>query len=211
MDRVADAFLYPFRPGAGRAWLVGIPLVVLLPIGLIPLLGYAVAVVRSSAADPAAGPPPWRPLGQILCDGLLVATFLGILTLPFALVVPPLAGAAGHAVSGFGLDPFLVGPIAVVIAAAVSALPCGILLLVLMPAATARFAGSNRVCDLFDIPGALRLVWRRFGPWNLVVVAIVTSWAIGLAGIGLALVGVVPGIVYAVLVSAHATGTLADA
>lgn len=211
MDRVADAFLYPFRPGARRAWLVGIPLVALLPVGFIPLLGYAVAVIRSSAADPAAGPPPWRPVRRILCDGLLVAAILGILTLPFALLVPPLAGAAGRSVSGFGFDPFLIGPIAAVIAAAVSALPCGILLLVIMPAATARFAASSRAGDLFDVPGALRLVRRRFAPWNLVVVAIVTSWAIGLAGMGLALVGVVPGIVYAVLVSAHATGTLVDA
>src|SRR3977135_1496289 len=61
MDRVADSFAYPFRRGAGRAWLIGIPLVVLLPLGVVPLLGYAVAVVRSAATDPKAGLPPWRP------------------------------------------------------------------------------------------------------------------------------------------------------
>jgi len=54
-------------------------------------------------------------------------------------------------------------------------------------------------------------VRRLFPAWNLVVVAIVTAWAVGLCGLGLALVGVVPGILYAMLVSAHATATLADA
>jgi len=43
------------------------------------------------------------------------------------------------------------------------------------------------------------------------VVAIVTAWAIGLSGVGLALVGLVPGVLYAMLVSAHATASLADA
>jgi len=70
MDRVAASFGFPFRRGAGRAWLIGIPLLILLPLGLVPLLGYAVAVVRSAAADPEAGPPPWRPLPRLLAEGL---------------------------------------------------------------------------------------------------------------------------------------------
>ena len=72
MDRIAAAFLYPFRKGRGRAWLVGLPLLVLLPLGVIPLLGYTVAVVRASSADPAAGPPGWSPLPRLLRE--LLAT-----------------------------------------------------------------------------------------------------------------------------------------
>jgi uncharacterized membrane protein (DUF441 family) len=55
------------------------------------------------------------------------------------------------------------------------------------------------------------MVKRGFPTWNLVVVAIVTAWAIGLAGVGLALVGVIPGVFYALLVSSHATAALTDA
>jgi hypothetical protein len=80
-----------------------------------------------------------------------------------------------------------------------------------MPPATARFAQSGVAADLVDLPAAVRTVRRLFPAWNLVVVAIVTAWAVGLCGLGLALVGVVPGILYAMLVSAHATATLADA
>ena len=211
MDRVADSFFYPFRPGARRSWLIGILLLVLLPIGFIPLLGYAVAVVRRSALDPAAGPPAWRPLRTLLLDGILLAFLLAALALPFALLLPPLVGAARPPLATTHVDPLLVGPLAAVIATGVAALPCGILLLVLMPAATARYALSGAPADLFNAPAALRLVRSRFGAWNLVVVAIVTSWAIGLAAAGLLLVGALPGVFYALLVSSHATGSLADA
>jgi hypothetical protein len=209
MDRVAGSFGFPFRRGAGRAWLISIPLLVLLPIGLVPLLGYAVAVVRSAAADPEAGPPPWRPLPRLLAEGLLVALVIAVLTAPFALLAAVLTVPAGRLLVGVA-DPFLRSGLAVVIAAAVAALPWGILLLVLMPPATARFARSGLYADLLDAPAAIRVVRRRFPAWNLTVVAIVTAWAVGLSGVGVALVGVVPGVVYAMLVSAHATASLAD-
>lgn len=210
MDQVAGSFGFPFRRGAGRAWLIGIPLLVLLPLGLVPLLGYAVAVVRSAAVDPEAGPPPWRPLPRLLAEGLLVALTIAVLTAPFALLASALTVPAGRLLAGI-VDPFLRAGLAAVIAGAVAALPWGILLLVLMPPATARFARSGFPGDLVNLPAALRTVRQRFAAWNLVVVAIVTAWAIGLSGVGLALVGVVPGVLYAILVSAHATASLADA
>jgi hypothetical protein len=210
MDRVAGSFGFPFRRGAGKAWLIGIPLLVLLPLGLVPLLGYAVAVVRSAAADPEAGPPPWRPFPRLLAEGLFVAVVIAVLTAPFAILAAALTVPAGRLLASIG-DAFLRGGLALVIAGAVAALPWGILLLMLMPPATARFARSGLYTDLVDVPAAIRTVRQRFPAWNLAVVAIVTAWAIGLSGVGLALVGVVPGILYAMLVSAHATASLADA
>jgi hypothetical protein len=210
VDRAASAFSFPFRRGALRAWLIGIALLILLPLGFVPLLGYAVAVTRSAAADPDAGPPAWGPLPRLLADGLLIALLVAVLTAPFALLAaalaPPLTGLFGAVA-----DPFLRAGLGLVIAGAVAALPWGILLLVLMPAATARFATSGSLHDLLDLPAAALTVRRRFPTWNLVVVAIVTAWAIGLSGLGLALIGVIPGALYAMLVSAHATATLADA
>jgi hypothetical protein len=211
MDRVAAAFGYPFRAGGGRAWLVGLPLLVFLPLGVIPLLGYSVAVVRASIADPAAGPPGWSPLTRLLREGLLLALVLAVLSVPFGLLAWVLTSPVRGALAGLLQDAFLRATVPLVAAAALAALPWGILLLVLMPPATARFAASGRALDLFDLPAAVRLLGHRFPAWNLVVVAIVTAWAIGLAGLGLALVGVIPGVFYALLVSSHATASLADA
>jgi hypothetical protein len=211
MDRVAGSFGFPFRSGAARAWLVGIPLLVLFPLGLVALLGYAVAVTRSAIADPEAGPPSWRPLSGLIRDGLLLAGVLIVLTSPFAALAALLAPRLTGLLVGLVHDPSLRGATAWVIGAAIAGLPWGILLLVLMPPATARFAITGSPRDLLDIPGALATVCRRFPAWNLAVVAIVTAWAIGLCGLGLVLVGVVPGVLYAILVSAHATASLADA
>ena len=186
-------------------------LLVLLPLGLVPLLGYAVAVVRSAAADPEAGPPPWRPLTRLLREGLLLATVLAVLTAPFALLAFWFADVAGPVLALPGADPLVAAGLVWVVAVAAAALPWGILLLVLMPAATARFARTGSPRDLLDLPASLRVVRRRFGDWNLVVVAIVTAWAIGFCGLGLGLVGVFPGLLFALLVSSHAAATLADA
>jgi hypothetical protein len=211
MDRVAGSFGFPFRPGAGRAWLVGIALLVLLPLGVVPLLGYAVAVAREAAADPDAGPPAWQPVTRLLREGFLLAVVLGVLTAPFVLLAWVLAAPLAKPVTLVVSDPSLRAAVAEVIGGALAGLPWGILLLVLMPSATARFARSGSARDLVDVRAALATVRRRFPTWNLAVVAIVTAWAVGLCGLGLALVGVVPGVLYAILVSAHASATLADA
>jgi hypothetical protein len=211
MDRVAAAFGYPFRKGRGRGWLVGVLLLIVLPLGVVPLLGYSIAVVRASIADPAAGPPGWTPLRRLLREGFLLALVLALLTAPFGLLAWVLADPVRGALAGILQDGFLRTTVPAVVAAALAALPWGILLLVLMPPATARFAASGRAWDLIDFAAAFRLLRQRFPAWNLVVVAIVTAWAVGLAGLGLALVGVIPGIFYALLVSSHATASLADA
>jgi len=208
LNHVAGAFGYPFRKGAAGAWAVGLPLVLLLPVTFLLVLGYWVAAVRASATDPEAGPPPWRQLGQILRDGFWISLVLALLTLPFALALPALVTAYTGLTARLESDAFLYRSYALVLAVATLALPWGILLLVLLPAATIRYARSNAARDLFDFPAAIGLVRRRFAVWNLVGVAVVTAWAVGLAGLGLLCVGIVPGVFFAMLVSAHATAAL---
>jgi len=182
-------------------------LVVLLPVTFIALLGYSVAATRAAATAPGEGPPPWRPLGPLLADGLCCALAVALLTLPFALVAVVLSAALSSPDLWHSADPLLhvEGWTAAIL---IAALPWGIVLLLLMPHATARFAASRRVGDLFDFPASVRSVRRDFARWNIAVAAMVTAWALGLAGVGLLCVGLVPGIFYAILVSAHATATL---
>jgi len=182
-------------------------LVVLLPATFIALLGYSVAATRAAATAPGDGPPPWPRLGRLLADGLTCALAIAVLTLPFALVVVVLSAALSSPTLWHSTDPLLhvEGWTAAIL---IAALPWGIVLLLLMPHATARFAATGRACDLFDFPASLRSVRRDFAPWNIAIAAMVTAWALGLACIGLLCVGLVPGIFYAILVSAHATATL---
>ena len=119
--------------------------------------------------------------------------------MPFALLWSPLSLLLSK-----GLDPFT----ARVVAVLVLALPWGLLALIHLPHATAAFAATGNPRDMLDLAGAVRRVRRDFPTWNMVAAAIVTAWAVGLACAGLLCVGVVPGVFYAILVSAHAAGAL---
>ena len=181
-------------------------LVLLLPLGFIPLLGYSIACSRAAAAG-APEPPPWDHPGRLIADGVAVAVAIAAVGFPFALVAFPLAAVLS--------DPGLWRSSAPLLhveawsaAILIVALPLGIALLLVMPHAVARYAASGRQIDLFDFAASLRSVRSDFSAWNLAVAAIVTAWAVGAACSALLCVGLAPGIFYAILVSAHATASL---
>jgi hypothetical protein len=208
VNLVAASFAWPFRGEWRARWLIGLATVVLLPLAFIPLFGYAVAATRSASMDPARGLPPWALSLRLLTDGFWVALVIALIAAPFAIAFGPLSTLIDGAHVWRVNDPVLSRVYAEVAATFVLALPWGIFMLVLMPHATKRFASSGRPVDLFDFPTSIRSVTRDFATWNLAAAAIVTAWAVGVACIGLFCIGVVPGIFYAVLVSAHASAAL---
>ena len=211
MNLVAASFAWPFRGDWRPRWLVGVLMVVLLPIAFIPLLGYAIAATRSASKDPDRGLPPWSLSRRLLADGFWTAVAIALIAAPFALALGPLSSLADRAHLWQVSDPSLSKVYAELAALFILALPWGLVMLLLMPHATNRFALSGRPADLFDFPTALRSVSRDFATWNLAAAAIVTAWALGVASVGLLCVGIVPGIFYAILVSAHATAALSSA
>lgn len=178
----------------------GVLVTLLLPVLFMPLLGYAIAATRAAATDPSAGPPPWRITPRLLADGAWTSLAVLLTILPFAVV----EGALAAAMTGILRDALYAHLAAILLLA----LPWGLLVLLHMPHATSSFAASQRPADLFDIGKSWRGVRRDFAIWNLVAAATVTGWAIGLACAGLLCVGLVPGIFYAILVSAHAAAAL---
>jgi hypothetical protein len=208
VNLVAASFAWPFRGDWRPKWLVGIAMVLLMPIAFVPLLGYAVAATRAASVDPADGLPPWALSIRLLTDGLWLALAVILITVPFALATGPVATLVNQAQLWHIDDPVQSRLYANLAAGFALALPWGIVMLLLMPHATGRFATSGRAGDLFDFPRALRDVARDFATWNLAAAAMVTAWALGLACAGLLCVGVVPGVFYAILVSAHASAAL---
>ena len=206
MKVVAESFTWPFTGSWGSRFAVGSLLVLLLPVTFIPLLGYAIAATR--ATEPAGGPPPWRLSMRLIADGFWTAIVLILLSAPFLLALGPLAGAIGNAhlwpVPDRSQSPIYAG----IAAAFLLALPWGLLLLLLMPHGTSRFATTGRARDLFDFRRTLREVRRDFPAWNVVAAAMVTAWIVALACVGLLCVGLLPGAFYAILVSAHASASL---
>jgi hypothetical protein len=204
---IGGSFAWPFRGSWRAKWAIGLLLVLLLPVTFILLLGYAVAGTRAAAKAASQGPPPWHGVGRLLADGLSAALAIALLSLPFALAATLLSAPLSSPALWHSTDPLLHVE-GWTLAILIAALPWGIVLLLLMPHATARFAATGRVRHLFDFAASVRSVPRDFASWNIAVAAIVTAWALGLACIGLFCIGLVPGFFYAILVSAHATATL---
>jgi uncharacterized protein DUF4013 len=194
---VAASFRWPFQDSWLPRFAIGTLMVLFLPITFIPLLGYAIAATRRAEQDPTQPPPPWELSARLITDGFWTAVVLLLLSAPFVVALNPLASAIG-----------LPQPYAHVVAALLLALPWGLVLLLLMPHGTSGFAATRRPRDLFDFSGRLREVKRDFPTWNLVAAAIVTAWVVAVACVGMLCVGLVPGIFYAILVSAYASATL---
>src|SRR5438270_5611463 len=160
MTQVASAFSYPFKAGAA-AWLLSSLAVLLWPLGLVPLLGYAIAAVRASAADPAQSPPAFRLDRRLISDGAWTALAAGLFSAPFAIAWWPLSSAFLGRVSHAG-EPFD-RIYALLVAGLLLALPWGVLLLIHMPAASARFAAGAQPKELFDIRASLRSIRESYG------------------------------------------------
>jgi hypothetical protein len=174
-------------------------MVLFAPILFIPLLGYAIAATRAAEQDPALGPPSWKLSGRLLADGAWTSLAILLTLVPFAVAWNPLSLLLTRNLDA--LDAHL-------IALPLLALPWGLLALLHMPHATAAFAASGNPRDMLDLGATLRAVRHDFGTWNVSAAAIVTGWAIGIACAGLLCVGILPGIFYAILVSAHAVAAL---
>jgi hypothetical protein len=194
---VAASFRWPFQGAWLPRFAIGTLMVLFLPVTFIPLLGYAIAATRRAQDDPAQPPPPWKLSARLITDGFWTALALLLLSAPFAVALNPVANTI-----------HLSETYAHIVAALLLALPWGLLLLILMPHGTSRFAATRRPMDLFDFPTTVREVQRDFPAWNLVAAAIVTAWIVAVACVGLLCVGLFPGILYAILVSAYACATL---
>lgn len=208
MKLVADSFTWPFRGEWRSRWALGVVCVLLLPLLFIPLLGYAIQATRAVQADSSHGPPSWRLSGRLLVDGFWTSLVLVLFTLPFLLLWSPLAEFLLSRQLWSAQDAVVPRAGAHVLAALVLALPWGLWLLLVMPHATASFAASRQPGDLFNCFASIRAVARDFATWNVSAAAIVTAWIVALACAGLLCLGVVPGIFYAILVSAHAAAAL---
>ena len=208
MKSVADSFSWPFRGDWKSRWLPGLLAVLLLPIAFIPLLGYAIASTREAELNAVAGPPKWALSTRLFSDGFWSSLAVIVLTGPFLLAMNPIADRLYEAHLWQVTDIPLSQLYTHVVAAFLLALPWGLLLLLHMPHATARFARTGKPEDYIDFRSSINAVKNDFATWNLAAAAIVTGWAIGLACVGLLCVGLVPGILYAILVSAHASAAL---
>jgi hypothetical protein len=181
-------------------------------IGLIFMMGYAVALARRVRGGELPGLPEWNDLQTIFFDGLrgLIVTvahklplvFLGILLL-FALVGGIFLGRSEDALEEFmflGL-PALFGGFVVVFLLA-------LVVIVYVPAAFVRFIQTDSVASAFDFIENVEFIRGNLSPYLTGVLVIVLSGFVAQFGLFFFCIGVFPATFWSTCVMGYVVGEL---
>jgi hypothetical protein len=214
---VARAFTFFFEdPKWAPKLAVGTLCAVLSPlvIGMVFMLGYAVAIARRIRSDELPRLPEWDDFQGILFDGLralalslahkLPLMLLGLLVL-FALLGGIFLGRGeGTLPDGFmflGLPALFGGFLTVFL--------LSLLILVYLPATLVRFVQTDSVPSAFDFAANVDFIRSHLATYVLGVLAILVAAFISQFGVLLFCVGLFPAMFWSICVMGYVVGELA--
>jgi hypothetical protein len=181
-----------------------------LIVGWIFVGGYALRVVRRSAAGHAQPLPDFDDWGGFFSDGLkVIVVYLGHLVAVFAL--PALLMLATLMATGFGAARQQNAPLNALFALGFVAvygllLLLGFALYLYLPAAFARLAVEDRVGAAFDVRENLAFIKRNLGNYALTLLLYLLASLVAHFGILLCCVGIFPATFWATCVAAWGLG-----
>jgi hypothetical protein len=214
---VARAFTFFFEdPHWAPKLAVGTLCAVLSPliIGMVFMLGYAVAIARRIRNDETPRLPEWDDFQGILFDGLralalslahkIPLMLLGLLVL-FALLGGIFLGRAeGTLPDGFmflGLPALFGGFIVVFL--------LSLVILLYLPATLVRFVQTDSVPAAFDFAANVDFIRSHFATYVLAVLAILVAAFLSQFGVLLFCVGIFPAMFWSFCVMGYVVGELA--
>ncbi len=211
MNKIGDAFAFPFRdPEWFSKFFVGALMVLLsmVLIGLFPLMGYFVRVTQRVMRKEPNPLPDWSDFGQLFALGFKFVVLYIIYLLPiFAILLVFLFLAIGAAISEDEAVVLSMLPVFYLVVFFVI-VPYSIALSIFMPVITIRFAQRGEISDGLALGEILRFFKKNWA--NTLIVALIIFGLESIEGIGLliAIVGVFFTIFYSGLVSYHLIGQL---
>ena len=174
-------------------------------IGVIPVLGWGLEVIRRVVNDDPEPLPDWGEFGQYLVKGLLVGVTVFVYFLPVIIL--------GSCNAGFGslmntMDEEIAIPL---IATFTICLSCVYILYsvgasLLIPAALGNYATSGEFGSVFKLGQIFRIVKNNFGNYGLVFLGLLLADIIAPLGALACGIGVAVTSAYAILFSAHLMG-----
>jgi len=211
MENLGSAFTFPFHQKEwGLKLFLGSLFLLLGIVGLgIPVVcGYMVRVCQRVMKGEEEKLPEWSDVGVLFVTGVKYVVFLLIYQLPILLLMIPLFSLV---TVGAMVD--LSGTPAVLLAFYVVGLvfvcvPYTILFVLLLPVITYRFALRERLVDGLDISSVFKDFLRQWPTATLFAIAAVIVKALAGLGILLFVVGILPTLLYSLLVFAALSGFL---
>ncbi len=199
------AFSYVFED---EDWLKKIALASLLcltGIGIIPVLGWGLEVIRRVIKEEPEPLPDWSEFGQYFVKGILVVLVAFIYSLPIIVIGSCNAGA-GTLLGNTGED--FATPAIWILTTCLSCLYIiyGLGISLVVPAALGNYAASGEFGSVFKLGKIFKIVKDNLGNYGLVFLGMLLSNIIAPLGAVACGIGVAVTSAYAILFNSHLIG-----
>ena len=199
------AFSYVFEDEDWVKKLAIASVLCLTVIGIIPVLGWGLEVIRRVIKEEPEPLPDWSEFGQYFVKGILVVLVVFIYSLPIIVVGSCNAGA-GTLLGNTGED--LATPAIWILTMCLSCLYIiyGLGISLVVPAALGNYAASGEFGSVFKLGKIFKIVKDNLGNYGLVFLGMLLSNIIAPLGTVACGIGLAVTTAYAILFNSHLIG-----
>ena len=171
------AFSYVFEDEDWVKKLAVASVLCLTVIGIIPVLGWGLEVIRRVIKEEPEPLPDWSEFGQYFVKGLLILLVIFIYNLPITVLGACNAGA-GTLLGNMGED--FAAPVIWILTSCLSCLYIlyGLGVSLILPAALGNYAASGEFGSVFKLGEIFKIVKDNLGNYGLVFLGMLLSYII---------------------------------
>ena len=199
------AFSYVFEDEDWVKKLAVASVLCLTVIGIIPVLGWGLEVIRRVIKEEPEPLPDWSEFGQYFVKGLLILLVIFIYNLPITVLGACNAGA-GTLLGNMGED--FAAPLIWILTSCLSCLYIlyGLGVSLILPAALGNYAASGEFGSVFKLGEIFKIVKDNLGNYGLVFLGMLLSYIIVPLGTVACGIGIAVTTAYAILFNSHLMG-----
>ena len=199
------AFSYVFQDEDWVKKLAVASVLCLTGIGIIPVLGWGLEVIRRVIKEEPEPLPDWSEFGQYIVKGLLIVLVGFIYSLPIIVLGSCNAGA-GTLLGNTGED--FATPVIWILTSCLSCLYIiyGLGISLILPAALGNYAASGEFGSVFKLGEIFKIVKDNLGNYGLVFLGMLLSYIIAPLGTVACVIGIAVTTAYAILFNSHLMG-----
>jgi hypothetical protein len=199
------AFSYVFEDEDWVKKLVVASVLCLTVIGIIPVFGWGLEVIRRVIKEESEPLPDWSEFGQYFVKGLLIVLVGFIYSLPIIVIGSCNAGV-GTLLGNTGED--FATPVFWILTMCLSCLYFiyGLGISLIIPAALGNYAASGEFGSVFQLGKIFKIVKDNLGNYGLVFLGMLLSYIIAPFGTIACGIGIAFTTAYAILFNSHLMG-----